>query len=67
VNALHARSGLRLTEGEARSKESGLEQEVCQVVNRLVGLVSLDLLSEFLDDDVGGVQFNCSSVFFDAM
>jgi len=54
---MRERSGLM--EGETRGKESGLKQEVCQVPNRLVGLVSLDLLFEFLDDGVGGVQFKC--------
>ena len=57
MNALRERS--RLVEGEARGKESGLEQKICQVANRLVGPVSLDLHFGFLDDGIEGVKFMC--------
>ena len=49
---------LRGGEGEARSEERGLEQEVRQVLDGLVRLVLVDSLLELDDDGVVGVELH---------
>jgi len=51
------RKGSWVFEGETRSEEGGLKEEPNEVLDRLVTLVGVGLLAEFLDDGVVRVQF----------